>query len=173
MWSQLGMTWSQLWLTVVSAIGVYATIITLSRIFGQRQFATSTTYDLAFNFAMGSLIGRTLLVRVSLLNAVVALCAMFLLHAGATWWHHRYSAIHDIIQNRPVLLVVDGKVLDDALRRTGTSRLEVNQALRLAGIGAVEDVGAVILERNGQFSVFGTTQRRTDDVFDEVVDVRR
>jgi len=58
MWNELGITWSQLWLTVVSAVGVYVGILALSRIFGQRQFASSSTYDLAFNFAMGSLIGR-------------------------------------------------------------------------------------------------------------------
>lgn len=102
-----------------------------------------------------------------------ALCTMFALHAGATWWHHRYSAVHDLIQNRPVLLIADGEVLDDVLRRTGTSLLEVNQALRLAGIGAMGDVGAVILERNGQFSVFDAKQHRADEVFAEVVDVRR
>lgn len=108
MWSELGSTWAQLWLTVVSAVGVYLTMMVLSRLFGQRQFASSTTYDLAFTFAMGSLIGRTVLVRVSLLNAVVALCTMFILHAGATWLHHRFGIAHELMQNRPVLLVDRG-----------------------------------------------------------------
>lgn len=169
MWSQLGMTWSQLWLTVVSAIGVYGAILVLSRLFGQRQFASSSTYDLAFNFAMGSLIGRTLLVRVSLLNAVVALCTMFALHAATGWLHHHVGAVHDVIQNQPVMLVTDGRVLDDALRRTGTSRDEVYQAVRLQGVGSLDRVAAVVLERNGEFSVLSRSERLDADVFAAVV----
>lgn len=172
MWSELGLTWQQFFLTVVSAVGVYAAILVLSRVFGQRQFASSTSYDLALNFAMGSLIGRTVLVRVSLLNAVVALCTMFLLHAGATWLHHRVGVVHEIMQNRPVLLVDDGELVDGALRRTGTSRVEVFQALRLQGMGSLDDVAAVILERNGQFSVISRSQRLDAELFAEVVGPR-
>lgn len=167
MWSELGSTWAQLWLTVVSAVGVYLTMMVLSRLFGQRQFASSTTYDLAFTFAMGSLIGRTVLVRVSLLNAVVALCTMFILHAGATWLHHRFGIAHELMQNRPVLLVDRGQLLDDALHQTGTS-VEVFQALRLQGMGSLDDVAALVLERNGQFSVVSRSQRLDADVFAEV-----
>lgn len=173
MLSELGMTWSQLGLTIVSAVGVYTAMIVLSRIFGQRQFSASSSYDLAFNFAMGSLIGRTVLVRVSLLNAVIALCTMFVLHAGVTWLHHNVSAVHDVIQNRPVRLVADGVVLPEALRMTGTSRVEVYQAVRLHGHGSLDDVAAVVLERSGEVSVVGSAQRLDDDVFGEVVDTRR
>lgn len=173
MWTQLGMTWSQVWLTVVSAIGVYITIVTLSRIFGQRQFATSTTYDLVFTFAMGSLVGRTLLVRVSLANAVVALCTMFALHAGVGLLHHRSNLVHDLISNKPVLLVADGQMINHAMRATGTSRVEIYETLRSAGVGTLDDVGVVILERNGSFSVLAKGQRRDPDLFAEVVDRRR
>lgn len=168
MWAELGMTWSQVWLTITTAIGVYAVILALSRIFGQRQFASSSTYDLAFNFALGSLIGRTVLVRISLLNAAVALLTMFALHTLTGWLHHRSGLIHRIIQNRPVLLVADGRLLDDALHRTGTSHVEVFQAARLAGLGSLDDTAAVILERNGRFSFVSRSQQLDADVFSEV-----
>lgn len=173
MWNELGITWSQLWLTVVSAVGVYVGILVLSRIFGQRQFASSSTYDLAFNFAMGSLIGRTLLVRVSLLNALVALSVMFVLHAATGWMHHHIQVVHDLIQNQPVMLAAHGHILDEALRRTGTSRSEVYQAVRLKGFGSLDEVAAVVLERNGQFSVVSRSQRLDEDAFAEVVGAPR
>jgi Protein of unknown function (DUF421) len=102
---------------------------------------------------MGSLIGRTVLIRVSLLNAVVALSTMFVLHTATGWLHHRSRMFHNVIQNRPVLLVTDGRLLDDALHRTGTSHVEIFQAARLQGLGSLDDVAAVTLERNGQFSL--------------------
>ncbi len=167
MWAQLGMTWSQVWLTIATAIGVYVAILALSRLFGQRQFASLSTYDLAFNFAMGSLIGRTVLVRVSLLNAVVALCTMFVLHTVTGRLHHRSSLLHNVIQNQPILLGAGGRLLDDALHRSGTSHEEVFQAARLQGLGSLDDVAAVILERNGQLSFVGR-QRLDAGVFGEV-----
>lgn len=168
MWSQLGITWPQVWLTIASAVGVYVTMVVLSRVFGQRQFVSSSTYDLAFTFAMGSLIGRTVLVRVSLATAVIALCTMFVLHMATGWLHHRFALVHRVIQNAPVLLVRDGRLLDDQLRRTGTSRDEVFQALRLQGRGALDDVAALILEPNGNFSIVDRSQRLDPEVFDDV-----
>lgn len=168
MWTQLGMTWSQVWLTIATAIGVYAAILALSRLFGQRQFATSSTYDLAFTFAMGSLIGRAVLVHVSLLNAVVALATMFVLHAATGWLHHHSDWVHNLIQNRPVLLYANGRMLDDALRSTGTSHVEVFQAARIQGLGSLDEIAAVLLERNGRVSFINHSQRLDAEVFAEV-----
>ena len=102
MWAQLGMTWSQVWLTIATAISVYVAILALSRLFGQRQFASC---------------------------------------------------------RRPILLGAGGRLLDDALHRSGTSHVEVFQAARLQGLGSLDDMAAVILERNGQFSFVGRAQR--------------
>lgn len=101
--------------------------------------------------------------RVSLLNAVVALSVMFVLHAATGWMHH-IQVVHDLIQNQPVMLAAHGHILDEALRRTGTSRSEVHQAMRLKGFGSLDEVAAVVLERNGQFSVVSRSQRLDDGV---------
>ena len=50
---KLGMTWEEAALTVITAIGVYVAIIVFSRLFGQRQFANVSTYDMAFTSRWG------------------------------------------------------------------------------------------------------------------------
>ena len=112
--------------------------------------------------------GRTVLVRVSLLNAVVALCTMSVLHTATGWLHHHSRVLHNVIQNRPVLLVANGRLLDDALHRTGTSHVEVFQAARLQGLGSLDDAAAVTLERNGELSFVTRGQRLDTDLFGEV-----
>lgn len=169
MMAELGMTWHDFWLTLITATGVYFGIILLSRVFGQRQFAQSSTYDLAFIFALGSLTGRVLLVRTSLANAAVGLLAMFVLHSVTGWLHHHVAPVHRAIQNRPVLLVNDGIVLDDALRRVHMSRLELYQDLRLQGHGSLEGLATVILERNGSISVLPRGTQLDPELFGEVV----
>ena len=76
----LGMTWQEAAFTVVTAVVVYTTVIVLSRVLGQRQFTVSSSYDLAFIFAMGTLVGRVVLIRTSAANAVLALVTMSVLH---------------------------------------------------------------------------------------------
>ncbi|MDP8931059.1 MAG: hypothetical protein M3O70_21430 [Actinomycetota bacterium] len=157
----LGLTWNEAGLVVITATSTYAAMLILSRIFGQRQFTTATTYDLAFIFAIGSLMGRVILVRTSLGAAVLGLVMMFSLHAATGWLHHHVPTFHRITQNRPILLALEGEVLEDALRDAHTSRLEVYEAIRLQGLAALEDSFAVVLERSGQLSVIrrrGTVQ---------------
>lgn len=173
MWSELGMTSEEAALTVLTATGIYAAIILFSRIFGQRQFAMSSTYDLAFTFALGSLVGRVILVRTSLLTAVVGLATMFVLHGVTGWLHHNVTAVHRAIQNNPILLVAHGQVLDHNLRRARTSRVEVYQQVRLKGVGTLGQVQAAILERNGQMSVIRVGTELDESVFTEVHDHER
>lgn len=168
-WKELGVSWGEAGLTVLIAVVIYSAIILFSRIWGQRQFATSSTYDLAFIFAMGSLVGRVLLVRTSLANALVGLLAMFSLHSTVGWLHHHVDWIHRTIQNRPILLLAHGRVIGDNLDRANTSRYEVDEALRLEGLGSPDDAAAVILERNGDFTVIEASRALDPDVFEEVV----
>ncbi len=144
--SSLGVSWTDLWLTLLTAIGIYATMLLLSRLYGPRHFSRFTTYDLVLVFAMGSLIGRVILVRTSLGDAVVGLVAMFTLHAAVGWLHHNVAAFHRFSQNRPVLLLAHGVVLEENLRRAHTSRFELYQQLREHGVASLDGVSAVILE---------------------------
>lgn len=151
--SELSLSWTEAWLTVLTATGIYFATILFSRIFGQRQFATSSSYDMAFVFALGSVIGRVVLVRTSLLTAVLGLATLFVLHSATGWLHHHVRFVHELVQNPPILVVADGELLVDSLERAHVSRDELRQALRLAGVTSMDEVSAVVLERSGSLSV--------------------
>lgn len=171
--ARLGMSWTEALLVILAAIGIYAAVILFSRIFGQRQFSMATSYDLAFTFALGSVIGRVILVRTSLAAGILGLGTLFTLHALSGRLHHSVRAVHDLIQNRPVLLALDGRILDENLRAAHTSRSELYQALREHGHGSLADVGAAILERNGRVSVLRRDEEWDPDVFAEVTTDRQ
>ena len=172
-WRELGMTWTEVTLTVITAVGIYVAIIAFSRLWGQRQFASSSTYDLAFIFAMGSLVGRVVLVRTSLANAVLGLFVMFSLHSLVGWMHHHVQWVHRWIQNSPVLVAAGGEPIEEGLRHANTSAYEVHEAIRLSGYGSLDEVAVVILERNGEFSVIGQDETLDPTVFEEVVGAER
>lgn len=164
----LGISWTEAWLTVVVATVMYALIILLSRVFGPRSFATSSSYDLAFVFALGSLIGRVILVRTSMAVAAVGLLTLFVLHRVTGWMHHSFTPVHDLMQNAPILVAVEGRILDEQLAPAQLSRAEIHQGVRLKGFGSLAEVRAVVLEPNGEFSVLGAGRDLHPDVYGEV-----
>lgn len=172
-WAELGVSWHEAGLVVITAAGIYLGMLLLSRVFGQRSFSSATTYDLPFVFAIGSIIGRVILVRTSLVAALLGLLAMFVLHHVTGFLHHRVPAFHRVSQNRPTLLVADGQVLDDRVRDAGTSDLEIYEALRLHGLASLSDVLAVVLERNGEFSVVARGTSVEPEVWQEVAGADR
>ncbi|WP_369162349.1 DUF421 domain-containing protein [Streptomyces sp. R02] len=73
------------------------------------------------------------------------------------------AAVHSrsyrrLIKAEPTLLLSDGRLLSDAMARQRVTESEVRQAIRSQGIGAVEDVTAVVLETDGSFSVLSRSQ---------------
>ena len=150
--AELGLTWQEAGLVVLTALAIYVVTLVAARVFGQRQFATLSSHDLVFVFALGSIIGRVVLVRTSLLAAVLGLATMFSVHAVMSLLHHRLAAVHRAIQNSPVLVLAHGSPLDDQLRRAHLSEVELRQALREQGQASYRDLQAVILEPGGRLS---------------------
>lgn len=166
---ELWLSWTEAGLVVLTATVVYVATIMATRLYGQRQFSNLSSYDMVFTFALGSVIGRVVLVRTSLGAALLGLVTLFSLHAVTGRLHHRLQGVHDVIQNRPVLLVADGEVHDDQLRRAHVSRWELRQALRQAGHGSYRSVRAVILEPSGKLSVLSGDQDVDREFLDDTV----
>ena len=159
---QLGTSWPNAGLVVASTVGIYVAFVFLVRIMGQRSLAAVAAFDLAVVVAVGSLIARTSLLREpTLANGVVALVTLFSLQAVIAWLR-RFPAVNHLVSRRPVLLVLNGKVLHDNLRNAHLLEEELRQKLRLAGVGSLAMVQCAALERNGSISVIqrGTAMHR-------------
>jgi uncharacterized membrane protein YcaP (DUF421 family) len=65
----------------------------------------------------------------------------------------RWSYLRIVVNPPPTLLLHCGKFVHDAMRRQRVAEADVRAAVRRQGIARIEDVGAVILEPDGTFSV--------------------
>jgi uncharacterized membrane protein YcaP (DUF421 family) len=68
-------------------------------------------------------------------------------------WISRWSFAAQTVTQRAVLLARDGVLLKEAMRRERVTEAEVLAAVRKHGFGSLADVGAVVLECDGSFSV--------------------
>jgi uncharacterized membrane protein YcaP (DUF421 family) len=165
---QLGTSWSNVALVVVSTVSIYAAFVILVRVMGQRSLATMAAFDLALVVAVGSLIARTSLLRdPTLAQGLVALLTLFALQAAVAFLR-RFAVVDHLVTTQPILLVKDGEVLHEQLRHARLLEKDLRQKLRLAGVGSLAAVQCAVLERNGVISVIRHGTATQSDVMIDV-----
>lgn len=150
---QLGLTWIQAATVVVSTVGAYVGFLVLIKIFGQRALSSMSSFDFAAAIAFGAVIGRTVLgYTPTLLAGLLGMTTLFVLQAifGLA---RRNRRLDRAVSNLPLLLMANGTILHDNLRKAKIVEDELRQKLRLAAIHRYDEVAAVILERTGAISV--------------------
>ena len=145
------MDWALAAWTVASAFSIYVLLVAFSRLIGPRAFSQMTAFDFAVTVALGAVVGSTASGAVGLPAGLLALASLFVFRAVVAFFR-RYG-LDRIVDNRPILLMRGGEFRDHNLRVAKVTRDDVFEALRLAGVVRLHDVGAVIIERNGELSV--------------------
>jgi uncharacterized membrane protein YcaP (DUF421 family) len=150
---QLGTTWEQTGLVVVSTIGIYLTFILLVRLVGQRSLASMSSFDFGAAVAAGAVLGRTVLLYTPTLTGGVAGLTTLFACQGALGLLRRNRAVDRALNRTPLLLMDGALLLHNNMRRAHVAEDEIRQRLRLAGIRRLDEVLCVVLERNGSVSV--------------------
>jgi len=138
---------------MLSTTGIYLSFVVLLRVVGQRLVSGLGAFDLAAAMAMGALVGRVILGHTPVLAAgVVGLVTLAALQTLVGRFRDTPLGSR-LITPAPVLLMADGELLTDNLRRTGIVEAEINGQLRRHGIRGHAEVAAVVLEPAGTVSV--------------------
>jgi len=71
----------------------------------------------------------------------------------------RYKKFSKMIVSKPILLVKDGKILEDSMMKARISEEEFESYLRLSGTNDISDIKLSYLEINGQVSFIKKQKR--------------
>lgn len=135
-------------------LSAYAALVVLLRVYGKRTLTQMNAFDLVVNVALGSILATTLLNKdVVWAEGVFALLLLISLQWALTWVSARSTTIRGLIASSPTLVLHDGNLLQDVMRRHRLSNNDVMHALRNAGLSHAEQARAVVLETDGRFSV--------------------
>jgi uncharacterized membrane protein YcaP (DUF421 family) len=148
---------------------MYLAFVVLVRTVGQRSLAAMASFDLALVVTVGSVVGRTSLLRdPSLLQGIIAITTLFAMQGllGTLRENHR---VDRLLNSPPLLLVAEQQILRANLARAHILESELRQRIRLAGVGSVAEVRFAILERNGAISVIRSGTPVAADMLDDVV----
>ena len=147
-------SWYGVLRVVVLGVCAYAMLLVLVRISGKRTLAKLNAFDLVVTVALGSTLATVLLSStVSLAEGVTALATLVGLQYAVAWTSVRSGRIGHLMRSEPTMIVYRGQLLTSAMRRERITEAEVRQVLRQQGTGSVADVGALVLETDGSFSL--------------------
>lgn len=146
-------SWSALGAICLSALGIYLTVILMTRICGKRSFSKMSSFDFAMTVAVGSIIATTILSKsVSLMDGVIGTIAVYLLQLGAAFIR-RNDTVKKVMDNKPLLLMDGPVILEDNLRKGRVAKSDLRAKLREANIVELSEVKAVVFETTGDISV--------------------
>jgi len=153
----LAMPW---WQFVLRAVVVYVVVLAMVRLSGKRTVGQFTPFDLVVVVLLGTAVQNSLIgADTSLLGGLLLAATLISLNWLTGLVSARSAAADRIIEGAPVLLVREGEIFEQALRRQHVSRRELEEVLRLKGCRSVAEVALATLETNGEISVV----RRRDD----------
>lgn len=140
--------------TALIGVLAYAALITILRASGKRTLSKMNAFDFVVTVALGSTLATILLNQsVTLAQGALALGLLVALQFALTWTSVRVAWVRRIVTGEPTLLAREGRCLPQALRDARVTEDEVLAAVRGAGLAALADAQAVVLETDGSFSV--------------------
>ncbi len=161
--------WSAVSRVFVIGVFAYLALIALLRVSGKRTLSKWNAFDFIVTIALGSILATVIISKdVSLAEGVAALLLLVALQFGITWLSVRISWIKDLAKAEPTLLFRNGTFIQTALTRERVSESEVRAAIRSAGVAAIENVEAVVLETDGSLSVVKTSVSGSSSSLDDV-----
>ncbi|MGY0071231.1 DUF421 domain-containing protein [Streptomyces sp. QTS137] len=162
-------SWNELARVLVTAGLAYLILIAAVRTSGKRTLSKMNAFDLVVTVALGSTLATILLNRqVALWEGALALGSLVALQFVTAWASVRFRSVRRLVKAEPTLLLHEGRMLHEAMRRQRVTPDEVRQAIRAQGTGALELVHAVVLETDGSFSVIPRSQYGSGSAMDDV-----
>jgi uncharacterized membrane protein YcaP (DUF421 family) len=144
---------------VVNAILLYTFLIVLFRCAGKRTLHQATVFDVVLlliiaEAAQGVLVGED----PSLTQALVVIATLVLMDIGLSLVKQRWPRVEGWLDGRPLLILADGKPIEERMRRSRVGEDDILEAAReLRGLERLEQIRYAVLERDGRISIVPRT----------------
>lgn len=135
------------------ATAMFAVVFLLLRLLGKRELGQMTPFEVVSLVVIGDLIQQGITHNdFSLTGATLAISTFAFWSVVLGWASYYFPRLKGALEGHPRVIICQGKLIEENLRRDRMTRSEVESEMRLAGIGAINDVAWAILEPSGKIS---------------------
>ncbi|MRH44315.1 DUF421 domain-containing protein [Aquibacillus halophilus] len=129
---------------------------------GKRAIGELPIFDFLIILTLGAVVGADIAdPSISHFPTAVAIVALGIFQRVIASWKISNRKLGRMITFEPTVVVKDGKILDENLRRIRYSIDNVLQMLRQKDVFDLNDVDTAIIEANGELSVFKMSHKNT------------
>jgi uncharacterized membrane protein YcaP (DUF421 family) len=141
--------------SVLRGVAIYVVLLLLFRLTGKRALSQVTTFDFVILLIIGEATQQALLGEdFSIVHAALVIATLLLVDRGSDYLSWRSKRFQRVTESVPAVLVQDGRVLGDVLRKFHLSEDDVLTAGReIHGIERLDQVKWAVLESSGGISV--------------------
>jgi uncharacterized membrane protein YcaP (DUF421 family) len=144
-------------LTVVQvslrALVVFVGALLMLRLSARRVLGRKTAFDIILMFILGSMLARAVNGSSPVLGTLVAGFVLVLFHRLLALLAYHVHWFGTLVKGQDNLIIRDGELQSDALRKSHLSRSDVMEDLRLRSVTSPSEVKEARLERSGDVSV--------------------
>jgi uncharacterized membrane protein YcaP (DUF421 family) len=139
---------------VLRSVVIYLFIIIALRIFGKKELSQLNTADIILillisNSVQNAMVGS----NTSLRGGILAATVLFFLNFLFKKWMYKSKTFRDLLQEKPEILIHNGKLDFKILSRLNISNDELKEVVREHGLEHFTDVKLAMLEIDGNISV--------------------
>lgn len=139
---------------MLRSVAVYFFMIAALRIFGKKELSQLNTADIILillisNSVQNAMVGS----NTSLESGIIAASALFIINMIFKKVMARSTFIKTLIQDKPEILIHDGKIDFKTLSRLGITSEELEEAMREHGVEYYKDVKLAMFEIDGNISI--------------------
>ncbi|PKA98065.1 uncharacterized membrane protein YcaP (DUF421 family) [Flavobacteriaceae bacterium MAR_2009_75] len=143
----------------LAGLFIYVYIIVITRIAGKRTFAKMSSFDFAVTIAMGSILADAVNSPTkNFMSAIISIAVLALLQVIFAKLRSSSDSFENTVSNTPILLMQDGQVFEENLKKCLVSKSDLMAKLREANVLQFSEVKAVVFETTGDISVLHTSE---------------
>jgi uncharacterized membrane protein YcaP (DUF421 family) len=135
------------------AIALFLFVLLLTRVIGRRELSSLAPFDLILLIVLGDAIQQGLTQDdYSVTGALIAITTLALLQRATSYISWRFGFMRRLLEGEPIVIVQDGRLIEQNLRRERLTPADVSEEARLNQIDSLEKIKWAVLEPNGNIS---------------------
>jgi uncharacterized membrane protein YcaP (DUF421 family) len=138
---------------IYQSVIAFFVLFVLARLLGKRQIAQLTFFDYIVGITIGNIAATWSLDDAKTRHAIISLLIWTFLSLLLAWIQRKSYRGRILLDGRPRVLIQNGNILEDNLRKVKMSVEELLLLLRQKDVFKLSDVEYAVLENNGSLSV--------------------
>lgn len=150
----------ELYQVIWMSLTVFVLVFLLSRLVGRKLLSQMTYFDFVIAIVLGTIAGSFVVNEVKGMWVLVGPVVITLATVATAFLSLRNLAARKLLQGEPVIVVHNGKILEDNMLKLRYDLDDLEMQLRNNGVFNITKVEFAVLEPNGKLSVLKKSQHQ-------------